>query len=215
MDKEPHKEPTLKERLDAQAAAKRRLLERFKPRPMVAAPPEAFVVDDAALEQVRRQRRAERQAEKQRRWAAQACTPRQPDPAVVVTAAREAQQAAQERPPRQGAPTIYFQPNDGGRGKTTPQAKQVIADLQGNLCYLCGCDFDDHVRPTTEHVRPRARRGANRANRLMACLPCNQAKGDREPHPCELLYLEAVNLALDRRGDAEQLEWVDEHPSTA
>lgn len=214
MDKEPHKEPTLKERLDAQAAAKRRLLERFKPRPMVAAPPEAFVVDDAALEQVRRQRRAERRAEKQRRWAARACTPRQPDPAVV-TAAREAQQAARERPPRQGAPTIYFQPNDGGRGKTTPQAKQVIADLQGNLCYLCGCDFDDHVRPTTEHVRPRARRGANRANRLMACLPCNQAKGDREPHPCELLYLQAINLALDRRGDAGQLEWVDEHPSTA
>lgn len=197
------KEPTLAERLEAQAAAKRRLLERFKPKPHVPAPPEAFVVDEGALEALRLERRAARQAEKERRWAAQAYIPRQPDPVVVAEA--KASQAAAIGLVRVDKPTVYYT-RSRQLARTSAFTKALILEMQAGRCYLCGHGFSQANPPTTDHVTPRARRGANVHNRLMACQGCNGAKGDRAPHPCELLYLTALNLMLARWTDTSQLE---------
>lgn len=82
--------------------------------------------------------------------------------------------------------------------------------LQGGRCYLC--DNPMEVPPSTrpmpghtipartrsrDHVIPKARSGHNRRNQLLACHLCNAAKGPRLPHPCELIYLAAVNAQLD------------------
>lgn len=66
--------------------------------------------------------------------------------------------------------------------------------LQRGFCYLCGHPFYASRPPTMEHVTPRAMRGRSHRNVLLAHAPCNNAKADRAPRPCELIYLEAVNL---------------------
>lgn len=80
----------------------------------------------------------------------------------------------------------------------------ALFELQGGLCYLCGGVMGVHrlgadQRPddaTRDHVRPRKRRGGDVDNLLAAHRVCNEAKGHRDPYPCELLYLEAVSLRL-------------------
>lgn len=83
--------------------------------------------------------------------------------------------------------------------------RTVIAALQDFRCYLCGHEFADVSLATEEHVVPRARGGKTRENILMACQPCNVEKGHREPRPCELLYLRAVNFALANGAPASRV----------
>lgn len=68
-----------------------------------------------------------------------------------------------------------------------------ILRIQGRNCYLCGYHM---AAPTREHVVPQSKGGKNAGNILMACQPCNVRKGNRDPHPCERLYAEAVHLRL-------------------
>lgn len=79
----------------------------------------------------------------------------------------------------------------------------VLFILQGGRCYLCdgvmgvrGHGGQAPTDATRDHVRPRGRRGGDVDNLLAAHRACNEAKADREPYPCELLYLEAVTLRL-------------------
>lgn len=74
--------------------------------------------------------------------------------------------------------------------------RSMLAHAQGGCCYLCGERFSKTIQPTEEHVVPRALGGKRAENVLVACQPCNVAKADREPRPCELIYLRAVNFAL-------------------
>jgi hypothetical protein len=79
-----------------------------------------------------------------------------------------------------------------------------LANRQHHRCYLCGDRFK-HAPPrgrqsepkirTRDHVFPRRVRGGGDANILLAHDDCNQAKGDRWPYPCEVIYLAAVYAA--------------------
>lgn len=77
--------------------------------------------------------------------------------------------------------------------KTSSPLTARILRLQGPDCYLCGATM---ARPTREHVIPQSKGGKNAGNLLMACQPCNVAKGNRWPYPCELIYVGAVHLRL-------------------
>lgn len=77
-----------------------------------------------------------------------------------------------------------------------------LFQLQGGVCYLCPAPMrarnghqtrDDATR---DHVVPKRRKGRDVGNILAAHRSCNEAKGDRAPYPCELIYLEAVNARL-------------------
>lgn len=70
----------------------------------------------------------------------------------------------------------------------------LIMDAQRGRCFLCGHEFTAADWATDEHVKPRGKGGRDSGNVLLAHLGCNNFKGDRDPHPCELLFLEVVNL---------------------
>jgi len=76
-------------------------------------------------------------------------------------------------------------------------------------CFLCGVALGQIADCTREHVWPRHPTGRDMAafrerggrtgsvkNELLAHRPCNMRKGNRLPHPCEVIYLEAVNARL-------------------
>ena len=59
------------------------------------------------------------------------------------------------------------------------------------LCHYCRTA----VATTSDHIVPRARGGADaQYNRVPACRPCNQAKGDSMPTCACLTCRAAVNL---------------------
>lgn len=70
--------------------------------------------------------------------------------------------------------------------------------IQRGCCYICGSSMN---KPTRDHVRPRSRYPSAQPiglkNILLAHGACNTLKGDRDPHPCELIYLEAAHLIFD------------------
>lgn len=76
--------------------------------------------------------------------------------------------------------------------------------LQKERCYLCGHRMAGKPagggaagdKYTRDHVNPKFRGGKDHENILLAHQPCNLAKGNRKPHPCELIFLEGVNLRL-------------------
>lgn len=70
---------------------------------------------------------------------------------------------------------------------------------QDGCCYLCGWRFREDHWATEDHVLPRSRGGANRANVALAHQGCNTWKGNRKPYPCEVLALASIN---------ERLEWI-------
>lgn len=70
--------------------------------------------------------------------------------------------------------------------------------LQDGRCYLCADPMrasspQDPDGATRDHVTPRIRGGRDTENLLAAHRACNERKADRAPHPCELIYLAAVN----------------------
>ena len=69
----------------------------------------------------------------------------------------------------------------------------ALVEAQGGCCYLCKNPFTDLFGPTAEHVIPRSRGGRHNANILLACSPCNAAKGDRMPFKTELALLHRIN----------------------
>ena len=75
----------------------------------------------------------------------------------------------------------------------------ALGEAQGWLCPICGQPMDPNLAPSVDHVHPRrgkqARTGLYR-NALGTHFWCNNAKGDREPTGCELIWLAAVNARL-------------------
>lgn len=69
----------------------------------------------------------------------------------------------------------------------------MLRHVQGRACYLC---TEPMTAPTLDHVMPIALGGRTFGNVLLAHSVCNQAKADRKPYPCELIYLAAVNAKL-------------------
>lgn len=82
----------------------------------------------------------------------------------------------------------------------------AIFRLQNGVCYLCP-DRMRQAAATCDHVTPRSRQRGFVGKILMTHRRCNERKADRSPHPCELIYLEAINLRLkgeDARFEARQ-----------
>ena len=99
---------------------------------------------------------------------------------------------------------------------------QDIRKAQRGRCYLCAREWPGsdsgggmakkrasfYERGTKDHVRPRSGGNPGRANTLFVHFLCNQRKGNREPYPCELLYLESVHTiirALPKRKDGRAI----------
>lgn len=54
-----------------------------------------------------------------------------------------------------------------------------------------------HWAATVDHVIPLAKNGSDSwDNKLVAHAKCNVAKDDKYPKPCEMFYLETINLIL-------------------
>lgn len=88
------------------------------------------------------------------------------------------------------------------RGVNRPRAR-AIRKAQGDDCYLCGGPFPRHdvdamdaASPSLDHVRSRYHGNSLHRNTLIAHRVCNTRKGHRRPYPCELIYLDAVNLTV-------------------
>lgn len=85
-------------------------------------------------------------------------------------------------------------------GPKTVRAK--LRRAQGGICPLCSSELRGSFRsaadrPTLDHVFPRVRNGPSaKGNYLTVHVGCNQSKGGREPFPCELIWLAAVNARL-------------------
>lgn len=83
---------------------------------------------------------------------------------------------------------------DAGKFAQAPFAlsldEDALADLQGSRCYLCAGPMD--ARGSRDHVWPKSHGGTFVGNKLLAHGKCNQAKGDRRPSPCELLYRDVL-----------------------
>jgi hypothetical protein len=108
--------------------------------------------------------------------------------------------------------------------RTGAATKRELRLAQHDCCYLCGEElgpthhgapipkksaisgktrrrmnrarFARHV--TGDHVYPRSSKNGTERNKLLAHVECNVRKADRMPHPCELLYLEAAYLLIDK-----------------
>lgn len=63
---------------------------------------------------------------------------------------------------------------------------------QAKRCFLCGFKMQRGL--TREHVWPKAAGGREAGNIVLAHRRCNEAKKARMPHPCELLYRDAIYL---------------------
>lgn len=84
--------------------------------------------------------------------------------------------------------------------------RDTLYRLQEKRCYLCDqrlarkAGRRGRSKWSIDHVRPK-RAGASRTrNALLAHESCNIRKGGRQPYPCEILFLDAINerLALVR-----------------
>lgn len=87
------------------------------------------------------------------------------------------------------------------RGLEMLRQAPAISTRQRGRCYLCGLEWFARPSKTTQrlrtrdHVFPRSAGGKGDANILLAHDGCNQAKGDRWPRPCEVIYLAAMYAA--------------------
>ena len=90
-------------------------------------------------------------------------------------------------------------------------------EAQDKCCYLCGekmlpvTRYDHRRGWSADHVHPRCRGHSRWQNLLLSHAACNGHKGDRLPHPCEVLLLEAVNKRLQaeaalRHGYSDEID---------
>lgn len=92
-----------------------------------------------------------------------------------------------------GVTRLGYGSADGKQGGDA--VKELIGDALRNAamrCFLCGFKMQRGL--TREHVWPKAAGGREAGNILLAHRLCNEAKEDRMPHPCELLYRDAIYL---------------------
>jgi 5-methylcytosine-specific restriction endonuclease McrA len=97
-------------------------------------------------------------------------------------------------PDRYGCATWFLGNSTLGVGAAPKELKRA----QRGCCYLCG-RLVTLKYATFDHVVPKSRGGGSLANKLLAHKHCNGRKGNREPRPCELLYLRSINLKIAAR----------------
>lgn len=94
-------------------------------------------------------------------------------------------------------------------GKPTGQGKRrlLLWKMQDMRCASCGGFAHLHLggrhpwRLTLDEAVPRARGGRRElGNQLVMRKICNEAKADRMPTGCELIWLELVNARLRKKG---------------
>lgn len=79
-----------------------------------------------------------------------------------------------------------------------------LLSLQKYCCYLCGKVMARRKKRnsmaqwrTVDHIMPRALGGPQRGDNIaMAHQCCNSVKGDRLPHPCEILVGQVLHQRL-------------------
>lgn len=71
---------------------------------------------------------------------------------------------------------------------------------QRKRCPYCGYNIplastekNDITRSTWDHVYPRSRWRSHRLSYVICHSACNTIKGDRHPHPCEVLFRDFTN----------------------
>lgn len=80
----------------------------------------------------------------------------------------------------------------------TLRANARLWEAQGRRCPGCGGKIGDvrpgaAMAPTEDHVVPRSKGGSGeRPNIVLMHAACNRRKGNRQPHPCELLFAEVA-----------------------
>jgi len=66
-------------------------------------------------------------------------------------------------------------------------SKKLVMVRDKNHCAYCGGKFD---KLTIDHILPKSRGGkTSYINCVAACYPCNNKKGDREPHEASMKLL--------------------------
>lgn len=80
-----------------------------------------------------------------------------------------------------------------------PKLAVLLFELQDGRCYLSGEPFTIMNPPTWEHVLPKSKGGINQRNLLLAGHGPNNAKGNRLPYPCEIIYLDAIMAQIDAK----------------
>jgi hypothetical protein len=74
----------------------------------------------------------------------------------------------------------------GRRGVRTDRKRALRAAVilrDGGRCFYCRTRFDDIAEATLDHLVPLSQGGPwAMANLVLACQPCNEAKGDLPPH---------------------------------
>jgi hypothetical protein len=105
----------------------------------------------------------------------------------------------------------------GRKSKRRGETMRTIWKAQGKGCAICGVHMmpvhKKHPRRgwTFEHVYNHASdRFHSEGNRLVTHVECNNAKADREPYPCEVLLLHAVNARLGLELTPRLKSWRDE-----
>lgn len=84
-----------------------------------------------------------------------------------------------------------------------PSSMRKLLVAQFGKCYLCGESIDpfthynDDRGPSKDHVRPKSKGFVGDFNQCLAHKRCNMIKGDRDPRPCELLFLAVTNAIAE------------------
>jgi len=140
---------------------------------------------DAWLRDLTRERRADRDQRRYAEWVARGKTiyARSVRPTAEFVASIVATPSARDR-----AGTLRRRLRKAG-------VLEALFNLQDYRC--CYCPSPIGRDATVEHVVPKAHGGKDHRNILLACLPCNARKANRAPHPCELIFLAAINARLD------------------
>jgi len=77
------------------------------------------------------------------------------------------------------------------------QFRLALRRAQFGRCAICGGNMKRGKVHSIDHVVPQSRGGRDVGNLVLAHRPCNEAKANREPTGCELIWLAAVNARLE------------------
>jgi hypothetical protein len=97
-------------------------------------------------------------------------------------------------------------PGTAGTSKSarrTARTKEALRHRDGDTCWWCDCAFTQDRPSTIDHVMPRTHGGSDHLDNLvLACRPCNLAKGADLPDEWEERLLEAGGCTPPKRRTA-------------
>ena len=85
--------------------------------------------------------------------------------------------------------------------KRRAQIRRSLAARDGKRCFYCTTQFADLADATIDHLIPKSvLPGWRQFNLVLACRPCNNAKGDTLPQ----VFIRQAAAVADRRADARR-----------